>query len=378
MFETSIGNNIFFNGQCLIVDSNIAKDDEIYYAAPTGERSAALAEYGYNELCLMLDSMYGLKEVHEIDSFDQLFDRIGFKHFLLEKDAKTADKMVYLTINKYLDDIHSAFVAYSYLTGSIDDKVESGPSRASLLEHRNEHIQARAAQYPDGVPAYEEVGNTAYITFDNFNLSSTTLADYYDIKSVDDLPIDGSDTLALVIWAHAQITREDSPIENVVIDLSCNTGGAVDTAAYLVAWCLGKASISLKDTFTGAMANTDYWADVNLDHVFDEKDTIADKNIYCLISPVSFSCGNLVPNVFKQSGKVTLLGRTSGGGSCIVLTASTAWGTSFNISAPRRMSFLKNGSLYDIDRGADPDYTISTPEKYYDRQALTDYINTLY
>jgi hypothetical protein len=42
------------------------------------------------------------------------------------------------------------------------------------------------------------------------------------------------------------------------------------------------------------------------------------------------------------------------------------------------MSFLKNGALYDIDRGADPDYTISTPEKYYDREALTDYINTLY
>ena len=42
------------------------------------------------------------------------------------------------------------------------------------------------------------------------------------------------------------------------------------------------------------------------------------------------------------------------------------------------MSFMKNGSLYDIDRGADPDYTISQPSKYYDRQALTDYINSLY
>lgn len=82
--------------------------------------------------------------------------------------------------------------------------------------------------------------------------------------------------------------------------------------------------------------------------------------------------------MFKQSGKVTLMGRTSGGGSCVVQNLSTAWGTSFTISAPRRMSFMKNGSLYDIDRGADPDYTISTPAKYYDRQALTDYINSMY
>jgi len=116
----------------------------------------------------------------------------------------------------------------------------------------------------------------------------------------------------MAIKAHEQITRENSPIENVVIDLSNNTGG------------------------------------------------------------------NLVPNVFKQSGKATLMGRTSGGGSCVVQPISSAWGTSFTISASRRMSFLKNGSLYDIDRGADPDYVISRPEKYYDRKALTDYINGIY
>jgi hypothetical protein len=276
----------------------------------------------------------------------------------------------------YFDDIHSGFRAYSYLTGPIDYDAEKGPSLTGLMEHRNEHMAARAEQYPDGAPRYEEIGNTAYITFDHFDIFTGSYNDYYGYENVQDIPIE--DTVSMVIKAHEQITREDSPIENVVIDLSCNTGGTVDAAAYLVAWCLGKASISLKDTFTGAMANTDYWADVNLDREFDERDSIADKNIFCLISPVSFSCGNLVPNVFKQSGKVTLLGRTSGGGSCTVLTASSAWGTSFTISSQTRMSFLKNGALYDIDRGADPDYTISTPEKYYDREALTDYINTLY
>ena len=28
--------------------------------------------------------------------------------------------------------------------------------------------------------------------------------------------------------------------------------------------------------------------------------------------------------------------------------------------------------------GADPDFVLTSPEKYYDRQALTDYINNLY
>ena len=370
------GFNFFFNGQCLILADKLSASNELYYSAPTGTRSKALAEYGYNELCLMLDSLYGLKEVHGIDSFAQLFEEIGFDEGLRGTDPDLADRLIYNLINMYFDDIHSGFRAYSYLTGPIDYDAEKGPSLTGLMEHRNEHMAARAEQYPDGAPRYEEIGNTAYITFDHFDIFTGSYNDYYGYENVQDIPIE--DTVSMVIKAHEQITRENSPIENVVIDLSCNTGGTVDAAAYLVAWCLGKASISLKDTFTGAMANTDYWADVNLDREFDERDTIADKNIFCLISPVSFSCGNLVPNVFKQSGKVTLLGRTSGGGSCTVLTASSAWGTSFTISSQTRMSFLKNGALYDIDRGADPDYTISTPEKYYDREALTDYINTLY
>ena len=47
-----------------------------------------------------------------------------------------------------------------------------------------------------------------------------------------------------------------------------------------------------------------------------------------------------------------------------MLNISSAWGASFSISVPRRMCFMKNGSLYDIDRGADPDYTISQPAKF--------------
>ena len=126
------------------------------------------------------------------------------------------------------------------------------------------------------------------------------------------------------------------------------------------------------------MSTSVYRADVTLDRKFDEKDTVTDKNLYCLISPVSFSCGNLVPAALKSSQKVTLLGRTSGGGSCAVQPASSAWGTVFQISGSLRMSFLKNGSFYDIDQGIEPDYYIDHIENFYNRAALTDYINGLF
>ena len=133
------------------------------------------------------------------------------------------------------------------------------------------------------------------------------------------------------------------------------------------------------NTFSGAQATSLYRVDVNCDRVFDENDSVLSRcQLNCLVSPVSFSCGNLVPWVFKTSGMVTVLGATSGGGSCIVQPMTTAYGSVFQMSAPTRMSFLKNGSFYDIDQGVDPDYYIDNIAHYYDRAALTDFINGLF
>ena len=165
-----------------------------------------------------------------------------------------------------------------------------------------------------------------------------------------------------------------------MLDLSCNTGGHAAAAVYALCWFLGEAQVSVKDSFSGAETTTVYRADINLDRKFDEQDTLAGRglNLYCLISPVSFSCGNLVPWAFKMDGNVKLLGSKSRGGSCAVLSMTTAWGTSFAVSGPLRLSFMINGAYYDVDKGVEPDYVIRTYDHLYDREALTNYINSLY
>ena len=134
----------------------------------------------------------------------------------------------------------------------------------------------------------------------------------------------------------------------------------------------------MKSPATGAQSTALYRADVNLDRHFDEKDELAGKNLYCLTSPLSFSCGNLVPWIFKSSGKVTLLGDTTGGGSCVVLPMSSAWGSLFQTSGTSRISFVKNGSYYDVDRGVDPDVFLTKVSTFCDREKLTEIINNLY
>ena len=373
-----------FNGQALFLASDEVFFDYnegdyselgyLYYEAPTGKRSDALAEYSYNELCLALDTFYGLKEVHDIESFRQLFWQIGYDEVLSGSDAFDADNALKSFIDYYLDDLHSCFNEYSALAGLNKISGSSGIANRKLDDHSDIYRAARDAAYPDGWLEYEEVGNTAYITFDSFR-SRYQAGDYYAALENGDVL---EDTVALIIDAHARITRENSPIENVVLDLSNNTGGAVDAAVVVLSWFLGDAPFSIRNMATGAMSTSVYRADINLDHKFDEKDTVADKNLYCLISPVSFSCGNLVPAGLKSSQKVTLIGRTSGGGSCVVQPMTTAYGTVFQISAATRMSFLKNGSFYDIDQGIEPDYYIYRIANYYDRAALTNFINGLF
>ena len=372
------GVSFFYNGQCVNLSAEINPGDELYYAAPTGERSEALTKYGYDELCMMLDYLYGLKEIHDIDRFAQLFHEVGFDQLLKGNEVKQADAAIYRLIADYLDDGHSSWHGFSYLTGDLDYTAPKGPSESKWSQQRDLYASAREKFYPDGVPGYAEVGNTAYVTFDKFELPQMmNTAEYiYSVEDPADLP--DNDTIGLIIKAHSMITREGSPIENVVLDLSVNQGGAADTAVFVIAWFLGEANIGMKDTMTGAVCASTYRCDANRDHEFDERDTVADKNLFVLTSPVGFSCGNLVPCALKDSGMVTVMGRTSGGGSCVVQKISSAWGTSFQISGSHRISFIKNGAYYDVDRGAEPDIIITSPEKFYDRAALTDYINSLY
>jgi hypothetical protein len=359
-------NNLFGEGE------ELTPLGEYYYSAQPCERSSALAEYGYHELCLALDCLYGLKEIHDIDSFDRILWETGYDDSLKSSNAQTADDALADFINFYLDDLHSGFMGFSWMNATKEANSYSGPANSWYDMTEEEYTGIRKTYLNDPPAPYLEVGNTAYITFDEFENDDWNV--YYEVLETDVLP---QDTIGLMIYAHQQIYREDSPIENVVFDLSCNGGGSVDAALFIISWILGDTSFCIKNTFTGAMSNLMYRADVNLDRNFDWGDVLTDKNLFCLVSPLSFSCGNLLPAVLKNFQKATLIGRTTGGGSCTIMPLSTAWGASIQISGFNRMSFFKNGSFYDIDQGIDPDIYLAHISSFYDREKLTEFINGL-
>ena len=370
-----------FNGDAIILSESMDAALKSVYQAGNWSWSEDLAEFSYHELCLVLDYQYGLKSIHNIESFEDLFVETGLKEGFLNTDAVKADKALYRLIYYVLGDQHSQINSLSLMSDgeAVKKDLPHGQGIASyrMAQARSEFSAARNKAYPDGIPAYEEIGNTAYITFDEFVDFNDTIDYLAPVTEADNSP---DETVRLMQYSCAQILREGSPVKNVVLDLSNNGGGSTGAAEYVMSTFLGEADFSTRNTMTGAMTDSIYAVDTNMDGVFDEQDTLAGKglNLFCLESPISFSCGNLVPCVFKSSQKVTLLGQTSGGGSCSVHLFTTTYGTCFQISGYRRFSVMKNGSFYDIDLGAEPNFHIANPEKYYDREALTEFINGLY
>ncbi len=379
LIMTYDNNYILCNGEAVFLLPGVLDDEiaEIYYSA-SGERTEEFAKFDYNELCLALDYLYGLKEVHNISNFDDYIFECGLRNKFLSTDQTEVDIALNNFISYQLDDLHSSYNNCSYMSDKeaflSQTKGVRGPSASRFVSNLNRFYDIREAAFPEGFHPYEEVGDTAFITFDKFTHPIEDI-DYMSEPKEDEL----YDTIRLMQYSRDKILRTDSPVKNVVMDLSNNTGGAAVSAAYVIAFYLGLGDLSVINTMTGAAGVAAYEIDTNRDGEFTEDDYLASKgiNLYCLISPVSFSCGNLVPNAFMISPKVSLIGMTSGGGSCGVLKLTTAGGSMIQISGSKRISILKNGSFYDIDRGATPDYCITKISNYYDREFLTEWIDAL-
>ncbi len=369
-----------YNGKGIYVEefgSSYERDLINKYHADVGTnptRSKEIIDFTYNELCMTLDHFYGLKEQHGITSFDEYFSETGLKKSLTSTDALESSKALFEMVWLYFDDIHSSYYINSWRIGK-DTKVSGRRGMSSDNLYKNGELlkKVREAYFPNGVKGYQEIGDTAYITFDRFETMPAG-TDYYKNPPT----ADTTDSVGICLYAFSQITRPGSPVKNVVLDLTLNGGGDSTTASFVMSMFLGKADVCLEDTLTGAFMNESFCCDANLDGVFDDKDSLTDYRLFCLTSPYSFSCANLVPSILKNSQKVKTIGMATGGGACVVMPVALADGTIIRISGNRRLGYIKNGSVYDIDRGVEPDYPITTFDRLFDRAELTKYIRGLY
>ena len=90
-----------------------------------------------------------------------------------------ADTAVRDMIDSYLDDLHSTFQTVSPMTG-FDTKLPPGRLGFSVTADRynmEKYETERTKAFPMGAPFYQEVGDTAFVTFDEFEVAPDV--DYY-------------------------------------------------------------------------------------------------------------------------------------------------------------------------------------------------------
>lgn len=361
-------------------------------------RSSALTDFTYNELCINLDLNYGLKELHgnKFDCFDSYFEYVGLKSKLLNPDPEIFCKAIWDLCEAYFSDNHSNFKFASYYCGydiakKFAERVETGDENLltgnSISKKMELYYTARQNAYSENVPGLEfsDDGKTAIVRFDHYTDSGDsdlnaiinetnqklekTTEEICKLIKKNYIAIYADIDTEYYLYCVNKMIKENSKVENVILDMSNNTGGSCRTAVATLAWMLGEVQTNITNSITGAKCSSVYVCDINADGKFDENDTIKDKKLFCLISPASFSCGNMVPAMLKSSDRVVLLGETSGGGSACVYPTMAADSTTFRISSRYVMSENKNGSNYDIDKGIEPHVRLQ-PETLYNKEKI--------
>ena len=403
--------NLFTNGQYVYNGKEVYSVNKIinefdnakeFYRFDEGTgkkmRSSALTDFTYNELCINLDLNYGLKELHgnKFDCFDSYFEYVGLKSKLLNPDPEIFCKAIWDLCHAYFSDNHSNFLLASYYCGydiakKFAERVETGDENlltGGSIDKKSElYNTARQNVYGENVPGLEfsDDGKTAIVRFDEYTaaedsdlnaiinetnqkLEKTTI-EICELIKTDYTAIQKHIVTEYYLYCVNKMIKEKPEVENVILDMSNNGGGACRTAVATLAWMLGEVQTNITNSITGAKCSSVYVCDINADGKFDENDTIKDKKLFCLISPASFSCGNMVPAMLKSSDRVVLLGETSGGGSAVVYETMAADSTIFRISSRYVMSENKNGSNYDIDKGIEPHVRLQ-PETLYDRETI--------
>lgn len=352
--------------------STYAKD---FYSGPLHQKgkSSDYATFNYNVLCFDIDYFYGFRDKGHcpIDTYLQENERL-LRSSLKSTNVSTYQNAVNTLFYGVLGDGHTGVYDYSSVFGNGTNEVSSSSfsDRYISISRSAQELetlrQTKLGKNPAGLSYYNK---TAIIRFDSFdscykNFTSNTIRNYVE-----------SDSFAMFYSAFKQI-KTHSNIENVVIDLSLNGGGAVDSLIGILGFLTNSVSIDIYDPLSGGKSSLHYAVDTNLDGKVDSSDLMSSYHFFVLTSTYSFSCANLFPSICKQYNLATIIGEKSGGGACVVHPSVTADGMPFQMSGLSRLSHKQSdGSFLDVDDGVSPDYAFPR-RSFYDEKTLATFVES--
>ncbi len=364
-------------------------------------RNADMAAYSYAELCFVIDHFYGmpgrspLEEGIRKDGLDKTLDGIengptikqllkstsmndyftGMKSLqVLLQDGGHTDLMLDWNLFKATqegDDISEIFGNWMEGNQGLQD------TYPQLYQLIMDYFDTMANQKDDFIglarpttsdETYYKEGDTAYLMYNSFGpVNNEAWKAYYDGGCEGETPAVDEEFLGdlSVVLDALKRANDDPEVKNLVVDLSCNTGGDFDVLMTMSVLMGGPNYYYAENLVTGQRQKFYFDVDCNFDGVFDEKDKEVkyNLNIALMVSDVSFSCGNFLPSLWKDAG-FPIIGERSGGGACSVHPFITPEGMQFRMSSARAR--LTNDQWVNIDSGVEPNYVIDLSSGDYD------------
>jgi hypothetical protein len=380
-------NHVLYNGENLYVqrmslDGSSPEglyETEALKAQLQGEkRPEDVVKQCYADLCFNIDNFFGhpgkapLDETVAEMGLDQALDSLGNKGKKLKAKLQSEDLSEYLSalyevLMVYLGDGHTLFSGASAVITENAESVDtvfglpligldftadliSSPIYMKQALHEIITLQRNEAW---GNDTYRESGNTAIIRLDSFMPDEAAWELYYEGEG--DFP---QDSLGIVL-SGLKRASENPDIENVILDLSCNSGGSPDVMMAILAVATGQTQLYGIHKLTGRNMTFTFEADTNFDGIYDEKDKEVkyDFNYGVLVTRHAFSCGNLFPIIAQEAGAV-LIGEPSSGGSCCVQVGTDAEGFTYMMSSAQWQLTDSEGNA--VEGGCTIDMPIET------------------
>ena len=348
--------NVYFNGEAYfgVLQSDLptmtpADWAELRTSPWNGtEASAELRELTVSFLEFALDHFYGLKEYKGIDTFKNVITG-ELREALLSGDPQVHNAAYVDLFQKTLNELHTTLSTPSFYASAdavFDLTGENGGTRreesqalytqlaADLVASVGEPVELPDGSMTTSLPAVRFEGDTAIILLTGFTVG--THDQIYNEDGTISENAQQYDTYYFMRRAMDSIAEheaEGSPVENVVIDLTLNTGGSlaamISALGFLTDEPIPYTTGNLLD---GSASVAYYLVDADGDGDCRDEDAYDEFNWYVLTSPLTYSAGNLFTAIVKETGIATVMGEQSGGGTCAVFTLVLPDGMTTNMS----------------------------------------------
>lgn len=344
------------------------------------DRKEDLIKFSYDLICFEIDNRRGFTtQMALVDNnilsiglngtLERYYPRI--KELLLSKNKKEYQAGLYCLFSGLGDGGHTALLGIERMM--MDDEIGAIIRDSEELQTilvKGLMVMAQSEMMKEDVLAvkksilgesgyyykYDSTAKIAYIGFDSFLVNYTGWDEYYTKVSKGETPTMPANDSYAHVRSSLYKAMEDGA-ENVVIDLSTNTGGDSGAVVGIVGLLTGgEVVFSTNNTAEKTKLDEISKVDINLDGKYNDLDKAESEkfkslNISFLTSTISFSCGNLLPSLAKELG-YKIIGHQSGGGSCAIMLGATAEGYPYVRSS---YLCLSNEAGENIDSGVPVD-----------------------